>query len=156
AELIEHGRDFDEAREHGEALVAQRGYRYVHAANEPELIAGVATGSLELFEDAPDLDAVYVAVGAGSGLCPPAIVRAALSPHTGVVGVQAEGAPAVTLSWRERRAVTTERAETIADGLATRVPFELTLAGILEGADDMVLVSDAAIAQAIRDLLRCT
>ena len=156
AELIEHGRDFDEAREHGEALVAQRGYRYVHSANEPALIAGVATGAAELFEDVPDLDAVFVAVGGGSGLCAAAIVRAAVSAHTRVVGVQAEGAPAVTLSWRERRAVTTERADTIADGLATRVPFELTLGGVLRDADDMVLVPDAAIAQAIRDLLRTT
>lgn len=156
AELIQHGRDFDEAREHVEALVARHGYRYVHSANEPLLLAGVATAALELFEDVPDLDALVVPVGLGSGICGAGLVREALSPRTRLIGVQSEGAPAIQRSWHERRPVTTASADTFADGLATRVPQALTLEGILRWVDDFVTVSDAAIAAAIRALLRHT
>ena len=154
--LIEHGRDFDEAREHVEALALREGFRYVHSANEPLLIAGVATAAQELFEDVSSLDALFVPVGLGSGICGAGIVRAALSPGTRLFGVQSERAPAICLSWRERRPVSTPSAETFADGLATRVPQDLTLAGILRDVDDFTLVSEAAIARAIRDLLRHT
>ena len=155
-ELVEEGRDFDEAREHVEILVARHGFRYVHSANEPLLIAGVATAALELFEDVPALDALFVSVGLGSGICGAALARAARSPTTRLVGVQAERAPAIARSWRERRTVTTERADTFADGLATRVPAELTLRQILRDVDDFATVPEAAIAGAIRDLLRYT
>jgi threonine dehydratase len=156
AELVEEGRDFDEAREHVEILVARHGFRYVHSANEPLLIAGVATAALELFEDVPALDALFVSVGLGSGICGAALARAARSPTTRLVGVQAERAPAIARSWRLRRSVTTERADTFADGLATRVPAELTLRQILRDVDDFATVPEAAIAGAIRDLLRYT
>ena len=154
--LIEHGRDYDEAREHLEARAVREGWRYVHSANEPLLIAGVATAALELFEDVPDLDRLYVPVGLGSGICGAGIVRAALSPRTRLVGVQSERAPAVCLSWREGRPVTTPSADTFADGLATRVPQSLTLAGMTKLVDDFALVSEASIAQAIRALIRHT
>jgi threonine dehydratase len=156
AELVLHGRDFDEAREHAESLVKRQGYRYVHSANEPALVAGVATAALELFEDVRDLDALVVPVGLGSGICGAALAREARSPRTRLIGVQAERAPSLYLSWRERRPVPTPSADTFADGLATRVPQELTLAGILRFVDDFALVSESAIAQAIRDLLRYT
>jgi threonine dehydratase len=156
AELVEHGRDFDDAREHADALAKRHGYRYVHSANEPALLAGAATVALELFEDVPDLDALVVPVGLGSGICGAGIALRERSPRTRLVGVQSERAPAIYRSWRERRPVSTPEADTFADGLATRVPQELTLAGILRFVDDFVLVSDAAIAQAIRDLLRYT
>jgi threonine dehydratase len=156
ATLVEHGRDFDEAREHAEALVARSGARYVHSANEPLLLAGVATAALELFEDVPDLDALFVPVGLGSGICGAGLVRAERSPRTRLVGVQSERAPAIALSWRARRPVSTPSADTFADGLATRVPQSLTLEGILRFADDFCLVSEAAIAAAIRELLRHT
>jgi threonine dehydratase len=156
AELVVHGRDFDDAREHADELARRHGYRYVHSANEPALVAGAATAALELFEDVPDLDALFVPVGLGSGICGAGIVRAARSPRTRLVGVQSERAPSIYLSWRERRPVTTPSADTFADGLATRVPQELTLGGILRFVDDFALVSEAAIAQAIRDLLRYT
>jgi threonine dehydratase len=156
AELIEHGRDFDEARERVELLVKERGHRYVHSANEPLLIAGVGTCALELFEDVPDLDCLIVPVGLGSGICGAALARGALSPATRLVGVQAERAPSIYLSWKEKRPVTTSSSDTFADGLATRVPAELTLAGILRHVDDFLTVSEESIAQAIRDLLRYT
>ena len=156
ARLVEHGRDFDEAREHVEELVAREGYRYVHSANEPLLIAGVATAALELFEDVPDLDALFVSVGLGSGICGAGLVRDARSPDTLLVGVQSERAPAVCLSWREGRPVTTSSSDTFADGLATRVPQALTLEAMSRCVDDFALVSEGAIARAIRSLLRHT
>jgi threonine dehydratase len=156
ARLIEHGRDFDEAREHVEELVAREGFRYVHSANEPLLIAGVATAALELFEDVSSLDALFVPVGLGSGICGAGIVRAARAPHTRLVGVQSERAPAVCLSWREARPIATPTADTFADGLATRVPQALTLEAMSRCVDDFALVSEAAIARAIRSLLRHT
>lgn len=156
ADLIEAGRDFDEARERAAKLADERGLRYVHSANEPHLIAGVGTYALELFEDAPELDLVVVPVGLGSGICGTCLVRGAVSPRTRVVGVQAERAPAIYRSWKEKRVVTTESADTIADGLATRVPAEMTLEIICRDVDDFVTVSEAALARAVRDLLRYT
>ncbi len=156
AELIEHGRDFDEARERVEEIVEERGLRYIHSANEPLLIAGVGTCAQELFEDVPELDTVIVPVGLGSGICGACLVRGAVSPNTRVIGVQAERAPAIYRSWKEKRLVTTESADTFADGLATRVPAELTLEIIERDVDDFVTVSEEALAAAIRDLLRYT
>ena len=123
AELVLHGRDFDDAREHADALAKRHGYRYVHSANEPALVAGVATAALELFEDVPDLDALVVPVGLGSGICGAGLALRERSPRTRLIGVQSERAPSVYLSWRERRPVTTPTADTFADGLATRVPL---------------------------------
>jgi threonine dehydratase len=150
AEVIEYGKDFDEAREQVSSLVAAHGYRYLHPANEPLLIAGVGTYALELFADTPPLDAVIVPIGLGSGICGTALVRERISPKTRVIGVQAERAPAVYLSWKEKRVVTTESANTFADGLATRVPAEMTQNLINQKVDDIVTVSEEEIAQAIR------
>lgn len=153
AEVVEHGKDFDEAREHVETLVAAHGYRYLHSANEPLLIAGVGTYALELFADAPPLDVVIVPIGLGSGICGTTLVRGHISPKTKVVGVQAERAPAVYLSWKEKRLISTESADTFADGLATRMPAEMTQAIINQHVDDMVTVSEADMRNAIRLLL---
>src|SRR5262245_48024570 len=101
AELIEHGRDYDEAREHCETIRHREGLRYVHSANEPDLIAGVGTYALEIFEELPNPDVILVPVGLGSGICGTALVAAERSPRTRIVGVQSDLAPAVTLSWRE-------------------------------------------------------
>ncbi len=150
AEVVEYGKDFDEAREHVAALVETHSYRYLHPANEPLLIAGVGTGALELFADAPPLDVLIVPVGLGSGICGAALVRERLSPKTRLIGVQAERAPAVALSWKEKRMVTTDSADTFADGLATRIPAEMTQAIINQKVDDMVTVSEEEIAAAIR------
>ena len=156
AELVEHGRDFDEARAHVDEIVRAQGLRCVHPANEPALIAGVGTYALELFEDTPALDAVIVPVGLGSGICGLSLVRERLSPKTRLFGVQATRAPAVYLSWKEKRLVTTESADTFADGLATRVPAEMTQAMIDGAVDDFVLVGEEEMMEAIRLLLRYT
>ncbi len=156
AELVEHGRDFDDAREHCEELRHREGLRYVHSANEPDLIAGVGTSALEIFDEVPAPDVVLVPVGLGSGICGTAIVAAARSPSTRVIGVQSELAPAVTLSWREGRPVGTDTPGTFAEGMATRRPAEMTLEIMRRHVRDMVLVSDAQLREAIRLLLRVT
>jgi threonine dehydratase len=156
AELIEHGRDFDEARSHCEAIRHGEGLRYVHSANEPDLIAGVGTYGLEVFDDLPRPDVVLVPVGLGSGICGTALVAAVRCPSTRVIGVQSEWAPAMTLSWRKGEAVETESPRTFAEGMATRVPAEMTLELMRRHVHDMVLVSDAELRAAIRLLLRVT
>src|SRR5262245_3621285 len=153
AEVVEYGKDFDEAREYVATLVETRGYRYLHPANEPLLIAGVGTYALELFADIQGLDTVIVPIGLGSGICGTSLVRERISPKTQVIGVQAERASAVYLSWREKRLVTTDSANTFADGLATRIPAEMTQTLINRLVDEIITVSEAEMAAAIRLLL---
>ncbi|MGH7172367.1 MAG: threonine ammonia-lyase, partial [Gemmataceae bacterium] len=156
AELIEHGRDFDEARMHCEAIREREGLRYVHSANEPDLIAGVGTYALEIFDELPQPDVILVPVGLGSGICGTALVAAARHPATRVIGVQSELAPAVTLSWREGRPIETDTPRTFAEGMATRMPAEMTLEIMRRHVQDMVLVGDEELREAIRLLLRMT
>jgi threonine dehydratase len=156
ATLIEHGRDFDEAREYVERLVEERGMTYIHSANEPHLIHGVGTYWLEVLEDLPEVDVVYVPIGAGTASCGAVIVFRALKPDTRIVGVQAANAPAVYQSWKAGRTIPTDSANTIADGLATRVAFDLPFAVLREELDDMVLVSEEEIRAAILLLLCST
>jgi len=156
AELVEHGRDFDEARKRAEEIREERGLRYIHPANEPGLINGVGTYSLEIFEELPDVDVIIAPIGGGSGACGAITVTRALNPKTRIIGVQAEKAPSVYLSWREGRIIETEKADTFADGLATRVPFEMTFDIIRSGISDIVTVSEEEIRSSIRLLLETT
>lgn len=156
AELIEHGRDFDEARTHCEQIQHREGLRYVHSANEPDLIAGVGTMALEIFDQLPDPDAILVPVGLGSGVCGMGIVAAERRPETRVIGIQSEGAPAVTLSWRGTQPVETGPPQTFAEGMATRVPASMTLELMRRVVHEMVLVSDESLRTAIVRLLRAT
>lgn len=156
ADIVEVGRDFDEAREWVERTATAEGYRYIHSGNEPFLIAGVGTASLELIEEVPDLDAVLVPVGGGSGACGHIIAAKAVNPRLQVIGVGAEGAPAVVQSWRERRTVTTDAIRTRAEGLATRAPFSLPLAMMWAHLDDMILVGDEEMEDGVRILLDTT
>ena len=156
AEVIEFGRDFDEARERVEAMQHDRGLRYVHSANEPALIAGVGTYALEIFEAAPDVDVILVPIGGGSGACGCAIVRTALGSGAKVIGVQAERADVFTRSWRGPARVTADAVETFAEGMATRVTFDLTF-GILERElDDIVTLTEDELADGVRLALRTT
>lgn len=156
AELIEHGRDFDEAREHVAALQRQRGGRYVHSANEPKLIAGVGSLMWEVFNELPDPDVLLVPIGLGSGVCGACIVAKHLRPRTQVIGVQAAGASAVVRSWRGGGFETDSRVDTWAEGLATRVPAELTLGLMRRYMDDAILVSDEEMRHAAALLLKHT
>jgi threonine dehydratase len=144
AELIFRGRDFDEAREHCEQLAAEHGYRYVHSGNEPLLIAGVGTQTLEILEQQPRIEAIIVPIGGGSGAAGACIVAKAVNPAVRVIGVQSEGAPAAFRSWRERNLVV-DRMETFAEGLATRAAFELPQSILWRWLDDFLLVSDDEI-----------
>ncbi|HEY2505139.1 MAG TPA: threonine/serine dehydratase [Streptosporangiaceae bacterium] len=149
AEVVFHGRDFDDAREHCEKLAAEHGYRYVHSANEPALIAGVATSTLEILADQPGTDVIVVPVGGGSGAAGSCIVAKAVRPDIEVIGVQAEAAPAAYQSWRAR-ALIEGTTTTLAEGLATRTAFELTQSILWELLDDFVLVSEDALLDATR------
>jgi threonine dehydratase len=156
AELIEFGRDFDEARERVEQLQHERGLRYVHSANEPLLLAGVATYALEVFEESPDVDVILVPIGGGSGACGCTIVRTGLGSRAKVLGVQAEQADAFARSWRGTTRVVGEKAGTFAEGMATRATFDLTF-GILKGElDEIVTLSEDEIAEGVRLALRAT
>lgn len=148
AEVIVHGASFEEARLRCEALSRERGYRYVHPANEPLLVAGVATASLEMLEDQPDLDMIFVAVGGGSGASGACIVARAVNPSIRVIGVQAEAAPAAYQSW-QKRALVEAPSRTFAEGLATGSGFAMPQAILREHLADFVLVSDEAILQAM-------
>ena len=156
AELLEFGRDFDEARERVEQLVQERGLRYVHSANEPMLLAGVGTYALEIFEDLPDVDVVIVPIGGGSGACGCCLVRTALGSRAQVIGVQAERADAFTRSWKGPSRVVGDRADTFAEGMATRVTFDLTFGILQKELTDIVTLSEDELAEGIRLALRAT
>jgi threonine dehydratase len=153
AEVVLTGKDFDEARVAAEERANETGARFVHSANEPALIAGVGTYALEIIEAVPDLDTIIVPIGAGSGACGTAIVMKTVNPDIRVIGVQAAGTPAVYQSWKEKRLVSLESGATFADGLAARVAFELPLKIINELIDDIQLVTEEEMCQAIIDLV---
>jgi threonine dehydratase len=153
AAIVEHGNDYDDAREECERRAATTGTRYVHSGNEPYLIAGVATAALEVLTDRPDLDVLIVPVGGGSGASGAALVAKTLRPEMTVIGVQAEGAPAAYRAWRDRAPRTTERAATFAEGLATRTSFDLPQRMLAALLDDFVLVTDEELYVAMRLLL---
>jgi threonine dehydratase len=155
AEVVPNGVDFDEARELAEQLSIEHGFRYIHSGNEPLLIAGVATATLELLEDAPRIDTVIVPVGGGSGAAGASIVAKTLNPSIRVIGVQSAAAPAAFRSWRER-ALLEDEMRTFAEGLATRVAFELPQRIMWELLDDFVLVSDDEIRAAQRAMIEST
>jgi threonine dehydratase len=149
ARLIEHGADFDEAREHARALAEREGLRFAPSFHA-DLVVGVATWALELFRSAPPLDVLYVPIGLGSGICGAIRTRDLLGLATEIVGVQSTGAPAYALSFAAGHVVETNRADTKADGMATRQPDPDALAIIRAGAARVVTVSDDEVAAAIR------
>lgn len=155
ARLIEHGRDFDEAKDEAARLAAAEGLHMVPSYH-PALVKGVATYALELFTAAPALDAVYVPIGMGSGISGLIAARDALGLRTEIVGVVAEAAPAYALSFEAGRPVPTNRAPTFADGMACRDPSADAIAVIRRGAAGIVRVSEDEIAEAMRILYETT
>jgi threonine dehydratase len=149
ADVIFHGRDFDEAREHCEALAEEEGMRYISSGDEPLLITGVGTYTLEIVEARPDVEVIVVPVGGGSGASGACLVAKTVNPALEVIGVQAEAAPAAFLTWQKHQA-TTSTMETAAEGLATRAPFMLPQQILWEHLDDFLLVSDEAMRRAVR------
>lgn len=154
AEVRLHGRDFDEARLETERVAHEEGFRYVHSANEPHLIAGVATMSLEIFEDLPDVEVIIAPAGGGSCASGNCIVAREKSPNVKVIAVQSDAAPAMWHAWRNRNLDPYPTMKTEHEGLATRVPFELTNKILWELLSDFVLVTDEEINDAIRILAR--
>ena len=155
AEVVFHGRDYDDAREYCERLAADEGYRYIHSGNEPLLITGVATQALEILEERPEVELIIVPVGGGSGAAGACIVAKAIRPDLQVIGVQSASAPAAYRSWRAQRLVE-DTMGTYAEGLATRTAFELPQRILWTQLDDFILVSDDEIRQAQRMMIEKT
>jgi threonine dehydratase len=155
AQLIEHGNDFQDALEHAGALAARECLHFVPSFDDA-LVRGVASYALELFEAVPALDAVYVPIGMGSGVCGTIAVRDALGLSTEIVGVVAASAPAYALSFAAGRAVSADVAPTIADGMACRVPNPSALAAIRAGVARLVTVEESEIRSAMRHLFTDT
>ena len=151
AEVIQYGEDYDEAREHIEELATQREARYVHSGNEPKLLAGVGTAGLEILDERPDVDRVFCPVGGGTAAAGYCITLGAMT-DADIVGVQAAGAPAVYRAWQEETLEALDSVDTIAEGVATRVPFALPTEILQAGLADFRLVSEDAIADAVARL----
>ncbi len=149
ADLIESGTDFQASREEAARLAAERDLHMVPSFHH-DLVRGVATYGLELLDAHPDLDVLYVPIGQGSGICGCIAARDALGLKTEIVGVQAAGAPTYALSFAAGRPISINVADTLADGMATRVPDAEALAIILKGAARVVTVTDDEIAAAVR------
>ena len=155
-ELIEQGRDYDEVVRVAEALRRERGLRLAHSTNDPLVIAGAGTLTLEILEECPRLDALVVGVGGGSQAVGALSVARHLRPDLKVFGVQAERASAIHDSWHAGRPIARDSADTFADGLATRNVYDLTFPALRAGLAGFVTVSEAEIAEALRLFLRAT
>jgi threonine dehydratase len=155
AELIVHGHDYQESREHAMGLGRELGLEAVPPFH-PDLVAGVATYAQELFDAAGALDTVYVPVGMGSGICGLIAVRDLLGLPTEIVGVVSDRAPATALSFEAGRAVSTDSAQTFVDGVACRTPDAEAIATICDGAARVLTVPEDLTAEAMRLMLRTT
>jgi threonine dehydratase len=148
AEVLYHGKDFDDAKSFCERLAREEGRRYISSGDEPLLIAGVGTHTLEILELLPDVDVIIVPVGGGSGASGACLVAKAVNPAIEVIGVQSESAPAAYLTWKSQVATQSEM-RTEAEGLATRAPFMLPQSIMWQHLDDFALVSDEELYQAV-------
>jgi threonine dehydratase len=154
--LIEDGKDYDEAVEVARKLVKSHGLKLIHSTNDLSVIAGAATMSLEILEEAPNLEALVVSVGGGSQAVGALTVARALRPDLPVYAVQAEQASAIYDAWKTRRPVAVASANTFADGLATRHTYDATFPTLREGLRGFVTVSESEMAKAVRLFLRTT
>jgi threonine dehydratase len=144
AEVILEGERYDDSRRHAERLAREHGYRYIHSGDEPLLIAGVGTHTLEVLQEEPRVDTVIVPIGGGSGAAGACISAKALNPQVQVIGVQSDQAQAAYLSWKEGRLQESPN-RTRAEGLSTATPFELPQRILRRLLDDFVLISDDEI-----------
>lgn len=156
ATLVEEGRDYDESVQVAARLVEERGLTLAHSTNDARVIAGAGTFTLEIVEQAPQLDRMVIAIGGGSQAVGAMTVLRARRPAVRVIGVQAAGAAAAHDSWHAKERLTSPSARTFADGLATRAAYAMTFPPLLDGLEDFVTVTDAEIAAALRLLLSTT
>ncbi len=156
AELVEFGRDFDDARLEAEARAKTEGLRYVHPGNEPLLIAGYGTMAVEVATELPELDVILVPMGSGGLAAATVVALRALLPRVKIIGVQAARAPALARSLSEGKLSSTDSADTFAGGLATRFAYELPFALLNKQIDEVVLVTEEEMRQAVREALETT
>ncbi len=156
ATVILFGRDFDDCLLESKAYAERNDAIFIHSANEPQLVAGVATHTLEILEEEPDVDAVFVAIGGGSGLCGACLAGKGIKPGLEVVGVQSSGAPAVYEAWSTRSLVRQESCDTFAEGIATREAFAMPSQILWGTVDEIMLVSDSDLRRAMLTLLETT
>jgi threonine dehydratase len=154
ATVVEEGKDYDESVQTMVRLGREQGMTVAHSTNDPRVLAGAATMTLEMLEQSAGLDAMVVAVGGGSHCVGALTVARERAPDMEVYGVQAAGASAIHDSWHSGTPVQTPSADTFAEGVATRRPYELTFETLREGLTDFVTVTDAELAEAIRIILR--
>lgn len=152
AEVVFSGEDFESSKRHGRVLEAEQGLRFVSSGDEPLLIAGVGTHTLEILESEPEIEQIIVPLGGGSGAAGAALVAKSINPAIRVVAVQAEGAPAAYQTWRDHTPHTAP-IRTFAAGLATGEPYMLPQEILWRHLDDFVLVSDDSMRRAMRLLL---
>ena len=151
ADVRHHGQDFDAAREHAESLATEKGYRYVHSANEPALVAGVGTAGLEIVKEVPEVDYLFCPIGGGSSAAGYCLTVGALTEAT-VIGAQSDAAPAMHQAWEQGDLEARDQMDTFAEGITTRVPFALTQEVLRERLDDFRLVEESALHEGVRDL----
>jgi threonine dehydratase len=156
ATVVEEGRDYDEAVHVMHEIAEREGRVVAHSTNDPRIIAGAGTMTLEILEQAPDLDALVIAIGGGSQAVGALTVARELAPKLEVFGVQAAGAPALHDSWHAKQRLTTERADTFAEGVATRMTYDLTFDALAAGLSGFVTVTDAETAESLRTILSVT
>ncbi|MDQ6633499.1 MAG: threonine/serine dehydratase [Gemmatimonadota bacterium] len=156
AQVIEEGADYDEAVAVAQRVVEREGRTLAHSTNNPHVLAGAGTMSLEILEQAPLLDTLVIAVGGGSQAVGAITVARALRPGLRVIGVQAAGAPAAHDGWHAKAPRRTDRAATFAEGVATRSTYDLTFPSLVAGLADFITVTDAEIADAVRLILSST
>ena len=156
ARVVEEGRDYDEATVVAERIMREEGAILAHGSNNHHVMAGAATLALEFLEQAPELDALVIAVGGGSQAVGAITVARGFGQNVPVYAVQAAGAPAIHDSWRAGHRLTLDSADTFADGLATRTAYEMTFTALREGLTDFLTVNDAELASSMRLLLRTT
>ena len=156
ATVVEEGRDFDEAVGVMERIASRDGRVIAHSTNDPLIVAGAGTMTLEILEQQPDLDALVIAVGGGSQAVGAMTVTNALAPQVEVYGVQAAGASAIHDSWHARQRLTRPRADTFADGVATRSTYDVTFPALQAGLAEFVTVTDAEIADSLRTIISLT
>ena len=155
AELVEHGREFQEALEHSRELAAKEGLHAVPSFH-PWLVRGVATYALEMFRSVGEVDVVFVPIGLGSGFCGIAAAREALGLKTKIIGVVSEHAPAYALSYQRREFTEQMSTTAVAEGVACKTPNREALAHVLAHAHDVVTVNDDEAIQAMREIIQAT
>jgi threonine dehydratase len=156
ATLVEYGATYDASAAHCAALAAERGLTLIHGINDRTVIAGAATMTLEMIEQEPGLDAIFIALGGGSQAVGALTVARARQPSLKIIAVQSEAAPAQYESWKRGEIVRGVPVRTFAEGIATGQAYEMTFPALKAGLADFIAVSEAELADAVRELIRTT